>query len=145
MEKMIFSPDFLTDETIDYIDSYIIRVIINAKNDYYRKCTRHLKYNIQHVSFGQYDQDLFFEESGFNYLEKQYLKSGNISILVEDPDLMDALLQLPENHLYILLQNIVLKVPMKQIAKKLGISLRTVELYKHDALKTLRRRMIETL
>ena len=67
---MIFAPHFLTDETVDFIDSYIIRVIINAKNSYYRKQTRHKKHGIVVVSLEQYDKDLLLEDPDFHHLEK---------------------------------------------------------------------------
>lgn len=53
----------------------------------------------------------------------------------------DALRSLTEKQRLVLLKNVVLKIPMKQIALELGISISMVKKHKDKAIRVIKRRM----
>lgn len=62
-------------------------------------------------------------------------------IPVLNPELADALRSLTETQRLVLLKNVVLNVPMKQIALELGVSIGMVEKHKNNAIRAIKRRM----
>ena len=64
-----------------------------------------------------------------------------IKIPVLNPELADALRSLTEKQRLVLLKNVVLKIPMKQIALELGISISMVKKHKDKAIRVIKRRM----
>ena len=64
-----------------------------------------------------------------------------VKIPVLNPELADALRSLTETQRLVLLKNVVLKIPMKQIALELGVSIGMVEKHKNNAIRIIKRRM----
>lgn len=71
-----------------------------------------------------------------------YIEVRGVRIPVFNTQLAEALNELTEAQKTILLQNVVLKIPLKQIADDLGISSRMAEKHKHNAIRFLKRRLI---
>ena len=64
-----------------------------------------------------------------------------INIPVLNPELAEALRSLTETQRLVLLKNVVLNIPMKQIALELGVSIGMVEKHKKNAMRAIKRRM----
>ena len=126
--KTDFSLEDISEELLDYVDKYLKTVISNAKRRYYRKTKRPRKYGIVFVELDKYAEDLHYDEPGF---EQALL----------NPELADTLRSLTETQRLVLLKNVVLKIPMKQIALELGISIGMVEKHKNNAIRIIKRRM----
>lgn len=72
----------------------------------------------------------------------QYIEVKGVKIPVFNTKLSEALNELTETQRTILLQNVILKIPLNQIADELGISTRMTEKHKHNAIMFLKRRLI---
>ena len=71
----------------------------------------------------------------------QLIDVQGIKIPVLNPELADALRSLTETQRLVLLKNVVLNIPMKQIALELGVSIGMVEKHKKNAMRAIKRRM----
>ena len=71
-----------------------------------------------------------------------YIEVRGVKIPVFNTRLAEALNELTEDQKTVLLQNVILKIPLNQIADDFGISTRMVEKHKHNALLFLKRRLI---
>ena len=71
----------------------------------------------------------------------QMIDVQGINIPVLNPELAEALRSLTETQRLVLLKNVVLKIPMKQIALELGVSIGMVEKHKNNAIRIIKRRM----
>ena len=120
MKKTTFTLHDINKEMILSADSYLRTVIINKKRHYIRRI-----YN-----------DSYFNSVGVTYF---YIKGQHIPIRI--PEIAEALSELPEIHLQILLQSEVLQITIEEIAKEFGISKRMVYRYKHNAIEELRRKL----
>ena len=134
--KTDFSLEDISEELLDYVDKYLKTVISNAKRRYYRKTKRPRKYGIVFVELDKYAEDLHYDEALCQLIDVQGVK-----IPILNPELADTLRSLTETQRLVLLKNVVLKIPMKQIALELGISIGMVEKHKNNAIRIIKRRM----
>ena len=139
--KTDFSFEDITSELLDYVDKYLKTVISNAKRRYYRKTKRPRKYGIVFVELDKYAEDLHYDDPGFEQVLCQLIDVQGIKIPVLNPELADALRSLTETQRLVLLKNVVLNIPMKQIALELGVSIGMVEKHKNNAIRAIKRRM----
>lgn len=139
--KTDFSLEDISEELLDYVDKYLKTVISNAKRRYYRKTKRPRKYGIVFVELDKYAEDLHYDEPGFEQALCQLIDVQGVKIPVLNPELADALRSLTETQRLVLLKNVVLKIPMKQIALELGVSIGMVEKHKNNAIRIIKRRM----
>ncbi len=116
-------------------------VISNAKRCYYRKAKRPCKYGIVFVELDKYAEDLHYDEPGFEQALCQLIDVQGVKIPVLNPELANALRSLTETQRLVLLKNVALKIPMKQIALELGVSIGMVEKHKKNAIRAIKRRM----
>ena len=139
--KTDFSLEDISEELLDYVDKYLKTVISNAKRRYYRKTKRPRKYGIVFVELDKYAEDLHYDEPGFEQALCQLIDVQGVKIPILNPELADTLRSLTETQRLVLLKNVVLKIPMKQIALELGISIGMVEKHKNKAIRIIKRRM----
>ena len=139
--KTDFSLEDISEELLDYVDKYLKTVISNAKRRYYRKTKRPRKYGIVFVELDKYAEDLHYDEPGFEQALCQLIDVQGVKIPILNPELADTLRSLTETQRLVLLKNVVLKIPMKQIALELGISIGMVEKHKNTAIRIIKRRM----
>ncbi len=139
--KTDFSLEDISEELLDYVDKYLKTVISNAKRRYYRKTKRPRKYGIVFVELDKYAEDLHYDEPGFEQALCQLIDVQGAKIPVLNPELADALRSLTDTQRLVLLKNVVLKIPMKQIALELGVSIGMVEKHKNNAIRIIKRRM----
>ncbi len=139
--KTDFSLEDISEELLDYVDKYLKTVISNAKRRYYRKTKRPRKYGIVFVELDKYAEDLHYDEPGFEQALCQLIDVQGVKIPILNPELADTLRSLTETQRLVLLKNVVLKIPMKQIALELGISIGMVEKHKNNAIRIIKRRM----
>lgn len=139
--KTDFSLEDISEELLDYVDKYLKTVISNAKRRYYRKTKRPRKYGIVFVELDKYAEDLHYDDPGLEKALCQLIDVQGVKIPVLNPELADALRSLTETQRLVLLKNVVLKIPMKQIALELGVSIGMVEKHKNNAIRIIKRRM----
>lgn len=139
--KNNFSLEDITSELLDYVDKYLKTVISNTKRRYYRKAKRSREYGIVFVELDKYAEDLRYDDPGFEQVLCQLIDVQGVKIPVLNPDLADALRNLTETQRLVLLKNVVLKIPLKQIALELGISIGMVEKHKKNAIRAIKRRL----
>ena len=139
--KTDFSLEDISEELLDYVDKYLKTVISIAKRRYYRKTKRPRKYGIVFVELDKYAEDLHYDEPGFEQALCQLIDVQGVKIPILNPELADTLRSLTETQRLVLLKNVVLKIPMKQIALELGISIGMVEKHKNNAIRIIKRRM----
>ena len=139
--KTDFSLEDISEELLDYVDKYLKTVISNAKRRYYRKTKRPRKYGIVFVELDKYAEDLHYDEPGFEQALCQLIDVQGVKIPILNPELADTLRSLTETQRLVLLKNVVLKIPMKQIDLELGISIGMVEKHKNNAIRIIKRRM----
>ena len=139
--KTDFSLEDISEELLDYVDKYLKTVISNAKRRYYRKTKRPRKYGIVFVELDKYAEDLHYDEPGFEQALCQLIDVQGVKIPILNPELADTLRSLTETQRLVLLKNVVLKIPMKQIALELGISIGMGEKHKNNAIRIIKRRM----
>lgn len=139
--KTDFSLEDISDELLHYVDKYLKTVINNTKRRYYRNRGRSRKHGIIFVELDKYAEDLHYDDPGFEQVLCQLIDVQGIKIPVLNPELADALRSLTETQRLVLLKNVVLNVPMKQIALELGVSIGMVEKHKNNAIRAIKRRM----
>ena len=139
--KNNFSLEDITSELLDYVDKYLKTVISNTKRRYYRNKKRPRKYGIVFVELDKYAEDLHYDDPELEKVLCQWIDMQGIKIPVLNPELADALRSLTEKQRLVLLKNVVLKIPMKQIALELGISISMVKKHKDKAIRVIKRRM----
>lgn len=139
--KTDFSLEDISEELLDYVDKYLKTVISNAKRRYYRKTKRPRKYGIVFVELDKYAEDLHYDEPGFEQALCQLIDVQGVKIPILNPELADTLRSLTETQRLVLLKNVALKIPMKQIALELGVSIGMVEKHKKNAICAIKRRM----
>lgn len=142
MGKATFSIDDITESLLRYIDKYLKTVIINAKKRFYRKQGRSQKHGIVFVELDKYEENLHYDEPGYERVLYQIIEVQGIKFPVYNQELADALRGLTETQRLVLLKNVVLHIPMKQLAQDLGISKRMVEKHKYNAIQAIKRRML---
>ncbi len=71
-----------------------------------------------------------------------YIEVKGVKIPVFNTKLSEALNEWTETQRTVLLQNVILKIPLNQIADELRISTRMAEKHKHNAIMFLKRRLI---
>ena len=139
--KTDFSLEDISEELLDYVDKYLKTVISNAKRRYYRKTKRPRKYGIVFVELDKYAEDLHYDEPGFEQALCQLIDVQGVKIPILNPELADTLRSLTETQRLVLLKNVALKIPLKQIALELGVSIGMVEKHKKNAICAIKRRM----
>ncbi len=139
--KTNYTIEDISDGLLHYVDKYLKTVINNTKRRYYRNKARSSKHGISFVELGKYVEDLYYDDPGFEQVHCQLIDVQGIKIPVLNPELADALRSLTEKQRFVLMKNVVLNVPMKQIALELGISISMVVKHKYNAIQAVKRRM----
>lgn len=127
----------LTDEQLQYIDSYLKKSISNTKRKYYRETGKEKKYGITLVDIAEYENSTALSESGTDDDSSYFVVKGE-RIPISDPDLYEAILHLTLKQRNVILQNIALQIPLKEIAGELGVTERAAQKQKHNAIKALK-------
>ncbi len=136
-----FSPDDISREVLEYVDNYEKKVITNAKHYFYRKQNRAKKYGIVWVELDDCEEELHSTETDFDTVFAEYINVRGIKVPVYNPVLADAIKRLTESQRVILLQNVVLGIPLKEIAVSFGISERMACRHRQNAIESIKRRM----
>lgn len=141
MKKTIFNLHDINEEIILSADSYLRTVIINKKRHYIRKITKLSRHGIAMLELEKYESNLIYNDNHFNSVGITYFHIKGQRIPIRIPEIAEALSELPEINLQILLQSTVLQITIEKIAKEFGISKRMVYRYKHNAIEELRRKL----
>lgn len=131
MKPNDISIEVFENELIPYADRYFKKVIINSKNTYFKEIIKRQKYGIEFVSFSKCnDDDLRVDEKGYEMA---------VNPTLETPALLTAFCQLTHLQQKVLIYNVILKIPLREIADKFNVSQRMIEKHKANALKKLKR------
>lgn len=141
MKNQEFSISDINDELIQYVDKHLKKVIINANHHYYHEKSQLKKHGIVFVDLETLTDTLGREDEDLESVFCQYIEVKGFYIPVFNTDLAMALLELTETQRTILIQNVVLNVTLKQIARDLKISERMVRKHKHNAIESVKKRM----
>lgn len=117
MDKCKFTLKDIEPQLIEDADKYIKTIIANAIKRYYKKQNRLKKYQIVLYSYEEYPDKIGCEDN-FDDICARYIDIDGHRIPVYNHNLFDALFELSNVQRNILLRNIVLKIPMAQLAKK---------------------------
>ncbi len=139
MREPLFSSSDIDTQTLIYIDRYLKLTISNTKRNFLRNKFRYKQYGITLVTLDDFENELVYEEPGFEDAICEWVSIHEIKIPIHSSALALALKSLSYQQRIILLQNIVLKIPLEKIASELGIGLRMVSRHKHNAIVKLKR------
>lgn len=141
MKKYFFTLHDINEEIIERADSYLRTVIINKKRYYIHKHTKLSRYGITIYELDKFDSNLSYIDIDLDNIESTifYVKGNCIPIHISE--IADALSELPETYLQVLMQSSVLKVPIEEIAREFGVSKRMINIYKRKAIETLRKKL----
>ncbi len=142
MKKRVFTLYDINEEIIKSADSYLRTVIINRKRYYIRNKTKLLRHGITLFELDKYESNLSYYDKHFESIEAItfYIRGNYIPIHIQE--IAEALNDLNEIQLQVLMQTAVLKIPIEVIAKELGVSKRMVNIYKRKAIEKVRKRLI---
>lgn len=135
---------FIEDITVDHVefcDKYIKRTLINTRNSFYRPAMRVKRLNIILFGWETVEEELAYEEPGFERAYKIDFDVNGLQITVKNPDLADALKGMPEKLRIVILRHYILGHKLKDIAKDLDVSAVMVGKYRDKALVFLKERM----
>lgn len=141
MKKKVFTLHDINEEMILSADSYLRTVIINKKRHYIRKITKMSRNGITFLELEKYESNLIYNDSYFNSVGTTYFYARGKHIPIRIPELAEALSELTELHLQILLQTVILNVRLEDLAKELGISRSMMYIHRQNAIKELRRKL----
>lgn len=141
MKKKTFTLHDITEDLASSADSYLRTVIINKKRHYIRKITKLTRHGITMLELEKVESKLSYNESYFNKVGTTYFFIKERLIPIKIPEIAEALSELPETPLQVLMQTVVLKIPIEEIACELGVSKRTINLYKRNAIEELRKKL----
>lgn len=141
MKKTTFTLHDINKEVILSADSYLRTVIINKKRYYIRRITKLSRHGIAMLELEKYESNLICNDSYFSTSGVTYFSVNGQHIPIRNPEISEALSELSEIHLQILLQSAVLQITIEDMAKEFGISKRMVYRYKHDAIVELRKKL----
>ena len=141
MKKKTFTLHDITEDLASSADSYLRTVIINKKRHYIRKITKLTRHGITMLELEKVESKLSHNDSYFNKVGTTYFFIKGQLIPIKIPEIAEALSELPETPLQVLMQTVVLKIPIEKIACELGVSKRTINLYKRNAIEELRKKL----
>lgn len=141
MKKTTFTLHDINKEVILSADSYLRTVIINKKRHYIRRITKLSRHGIAMLELEKYESNLICNDSYFSTSGVTYFSVNGQHIPIRIPEISEALSELSEIHLQILLQSAVLQITIEDMAKEFGISKRMIYRYKHDAIVELRKKL----
>lgn len=140
MKPNDISIEVFENELIPYADRYFKKVIINSQNTYFKEIIKRQKYGIEFVAFSECnDDDLRVDEKGYEMAVSPTLETKEFRITLETPALLTAFCQLTHLQQKVLIYNVILKIPLREIADKFNVSQRMIEKHKANALKKLKR------
>ena len=141
MKKTTFTLHDINKEVILSADSYLRTVIINKKRHYIRRITKLSRQGIAMLELEKYESNLICNDSYFSTSGVTYFSVNGQHIPIRIPEISEALSELSEIHLQIILQSAVLQITIEDMAKEFGISKRMIYRYKHDAIVELRKKL----
>lgn len=139
--KVKFSINDISYEHIDFCDSYIKKVITNAKRYTYREKAKVKKYNIILLNLETQSECFKFEEKGFENVFTTYITINKTIIPIHNLDLAEALMELTDIQRETVLRSIVLGDKLKDIAKDVGVSVPMISKHRKRALEIIKQRM----
>ncbi len=136
--KKKYNADQIDERILKYVNAYIKQVVNNSQKNYFRTTLRHTRYAI---TFEEYNDNINYSENECVNFEIpiRYFDFNEIRIGVESKELYNALTILTPKQQEVLLKNVVLDIPMKDVAAQMGITLSKAYKHKRNAVKILQR------
>ena len=141
MEKSAFTLHDINEELKLTADVYLRTVLINKKRHYIRRITKFSRNGITFLELEKYESNLVYNDDYFNEIGTTYFYAKGQHIPIRSSELADALSELPELYLQIVLQTIILDVRLEDLAKEFHISRSMMYVHRQKAINELRRRL----
>lgn len=138
--KNIYRLADIDDNIVRFSEAYLKKVITTSKKNYYRRL---LKNKNKGISFEEYNDNILYsaEFSKGPSAIPCAIKIDGISIYIESEIVYRELNKLTDKQLTVLLKNVVLKIPMEEIAKQMGLCISKVYKHKSNAMNKLKSRL----
>lgn len=136
----LFTCKDLSLSTLHHFDRYIKKSIWNTKRDYFRNKNRAINHGIIFVDFEKIADELTYDDDA-EIEDIFYFKEGGELIPIYNPALYHALNLLTRSQRIVLIENLICKIPLKDVAKELGTCLRVAQRHKHNAVDVIKRGM----
>lgn len=143
MEKSKYTLCDINEDMALHADAYLRTVIINKKRQYVRNIRKFTRHGITVLELEKFESNLAHNDDYFKTGVTTYFFVKGRYIPITEPEVADALRELSEIHLQVLMQSAVLQIPIEKIAREFGVSKRTINTYKRNAINTLRRKLRE--
>ena len=131
----------INEEIAESADLYLRTVIINRKRQYIRRIIKLSRHGITMLELEKYESNFTFNDSYFEERETTYFCIKGVDIPINTPELAEALSTLSEISLQVIMQSEVLKISIENIAQEFGVSKRTINTYKRNAIEELRKKL----
>lgn len=141
MKKTTFTLHDINSEMTICADSYLRTVIINKKRHYIRKITKLSRHGIAQLELEKFESNLVYNDSYFSRVGTTYFYIKGRHIPIRIPELAEALSELSEIHLQVLMQTAVLKTPIEEVANEFGVTKRMINIHKRNAIQELRKKL----
>ena len=125
---------------LNYANAYIKQVVNNSQKNYFRSKLRHTKFNF---SFEEYNDNINYFENENQEIDVtlQFVEFDMFRISIESDKLYEAINKLSDKQLEVIIKNIILDIPMQDVAAQMKISLGKAYKQKRNAINILRRRL----
>lgn len=138
--EIIYKIDQIDKCMLNYANAYIKQVVNNSQKNYFRSKLRHTKFNF---SFEEYNDNINYFENENQEIDVtlQFVEFDMFRISIESDKLYEAINKLTDKQLEVIIKNIILDIPMQDVAAQMKISLGKAYKHKRNAINILRRRL----
>lgn len=133
----------INSEVISIVDVYLKSVINHTVIRYEIKNNRFKRKGISYICIDD-DKNTLYRKESFCHNSYYIIETEMGDIKVTNESFADLLLQLPELHKEVLIQNVIFDVKLEDFAKKYGIGKRTAERYKKLAKEFIKKGMMDS-
>ena len=141
MGKEIFSFEEVNDAVIVYVDKYLKLLMSNVKYSFLEKYNNSERPIYNCVYLKENDIRFSYCDQKIEKILCNTFSVEDMEITVNDDALSDCLNNLSNREREIVLRNVVLRTPLKEIAADMGLSERMVKYCKKKALEKMKKGM----
>lgn len=134
----LFSKDTIDNNIIKRFDMYLKQTCINTLKN---QCKAEKRKEALCMPIYEFETSLEYIEEGFERAEADEIEVIGYRIKISNYKLFSVISVIPEKLKAALILNVVADISLKEIAKMLGVSERTVKNYKSSAIEKIRRYM----
>lgn len=139
MTPLLFCENEVDPNVVKRLDMYIKQTCNNTFKNQLKVEQKGKR--VVSVPIYDFENLLEYTEKGFEEIEFEEIEVLGYKIRISNYKLLNGIKSVPENLRVTLVLNVVVKIPMKDIALLLGVTERTVKNYKAYAIEKIRRYM----